>query len=133
MSLATHGADQLIVQRYLCAKSQASAGWALVLSGFVVFVQFALFLFIGVELACFHETVEPTDGRVAGDQAFMSFVVEPHGDGAEGADSGGDSGGDDVDARQLVQFVGQLADERLAGPAAGGRRRAEVARTRAVV
>ena len=48
LSLATHGADQMMVQRYLCAKNRSAASWALGLSGFVVFAQFAVFLFIGV-------------------------------------------------------------------------------------
>ena len=54
LSLATHGVDQMIVQRYLCAKNRTSAAWALTLSGFIVFAQFALFLMIGVALACFY-------------------------------------------------------------------------------
>ena len=54
LSLATHGVDQMIVQRYLCARDQKSASWALGLSGFVVLAQFALFLLIGVALACFY-------------------------------------------------------------------------------
>ncbi len=84
LSLASHGADQLIVQRDLCAKSQASAGWALVLSGFIVLAQFALFLFIGVELACFHSVTESTSAPVAGDQALMTFVVGHMGVGLKG-------------------------------------------------
>ncbi|HEX3599954.1 MAG TPA: hypothetical protein VHU84_07410, partial [Lacipirellulaceae bacterium] len=36
LTLATHGADQMIVQRYLCAKDRKSASWALGFSGFVV-------------------------------------------------------------------------------------------------
>jgi len=84
LSLATHGTDQLIVQRYLCAKSQASAAWALVTSGLIVLLQFALFLFIGVLLACFHQVVEPTVTAVSGDQALMSFVVRHMGTGLKG-------------------------------------------------
>lgn len=76
LSLATHGVDQLIVQRYLCAKSKSSAAWALGLSGFVVFAQFAVFLFIGVELACFNAATGGIGEGVAGDQAFMSYVVK---------------------------------------------------------
>ncbi len=38
----------------MCARDQKSASWALGLSGFVVFAQFALFLLIGVALACFY-------------------------------------------------------------------------------
>ena len=58
LSLATHGVDQMIVQRYLCARDQKSASWALGLSGFVVLAQFALFLLIGVALACFYSTFQ---------------------------------------------------------------------------
>jgi hypothetical protein len=50
LNTATHGADQLMVQRYLAARSQKQAAGALIASGFVVFAQFALFLFIGVSL-----------------------------------------------------------------------------------
>src|SRR5690606_7606157 len=44
LSLGSHGADQLMVQRYLSARSQQAAGRALILSGWVVVAQFALFL-----------------------------------------------------------------------------------------
>jgi len=47
-SMASHGADQLMVQRYLCAKSLGQARFALVLSGFTVCAQFVLFLFVGI-------------------------------------------------------------------------------------
>jgi SSS family transporter len=76
LSLATHGVDQLIVQRYLCAKSKGAAAWALGLSGFVVLFQFAIFLFIGVELACFNETTGQLGSDIAGDEAFMTFVIK---------------------------------------------------------
>ena len=49
LNTATHGADQMMVQRYLAARSQRQAAVALLASGFVVLAQFALFLFIGVE------------------------------------------------------------------------------------
>ena len=50
LSMASHGADQMMVQRYLCARSLRQARFALVASGFVVLLQFTLFLFIGVGL-----------------------------------------------------------------------------------
>lgn len=75
LSLATHGADQLIVQRYLCAKDQRSAGWALLWSGPIVFVQFALFLAIGVGLACYFSEFDPTKTGIPGDQALATFIV----------------------------------------------------------
>ena len=48
LSMASHGADQLMVQRYLCAKSLGQARLALVLSGFTIVAQFLLFLGVGV-------------------------------------------------------------------------------------
>jgi solute:Na+ symporter, SSS family len=84
LSLATHGVDQLIVQRYLCAKSQSAAAWALAWSGIVVLAQFALFLFIGVELACFQSATGGIGSDVGGDQAFMTYVVNHMGVGLTG-------------------------------------------------
>ncbi len=49
-TMATHGADQIMVQRYLCSRSLRQARIALVSSGFVVLLQFLLFLLIGVGL-----------------------------------------------------------------------------------
>jgi Na+/proline symporter len=49
-TMASHGADQLMAQRFLCARSLRSARAALVGSGFVVLAQFLLFLLIGVGL-----------------------------------------------------------------------------------
>jgi SSS family transporter len=49
-TMASHGADQMMVQRYLCSRSVGQARTALVLSGIVVLVQFALFLSIGAGL-----------------------------------------------------------------------------------
>lgn len=84
LSLATHGVDQLIVQRYLCAKNQSAASWALALSGFVVLAQFALFLFIGVELACFNSETGSIGTNVHGDHALMTYVVKHMGVGLKG-------------------------------------------------
>jgi Na+/proline symporter len=75
IALATHGADQLMVQRYLSARSQKEAGRALALSGFVVCGQFALFLLIGVGLACFYHVFEPKTVFEKGDQVFPAFIV----------------------------------------------------------
>jgi SSS family transporter len=83
LSLATHGVDQMIVQRYLCARDRKSASWALGLSGFVVFAQFALFLLIGVALASFYAVADEM-APVKGDEAFMTFVVNHMGVGFRG-------------------------------------------------
>ena len=75
LALATHGADQMMVQRYLCARSQKSASWALALSGFMVFLQFAFFLTIGVALACFFSLYPPPSPIEKGDDALVTFIV----------------------------------------------------------
>jgi solute:Na+ symporter, SSS family len=82
LTMATHGTDQLMVQRYLCGDSPRSARTAVLLSGAVVFVQFALFLLIGAMLYVFynfHATEQlaafTIDGVVQGDRIFPHFIV----------------------------------------------------------
>ena len=77
ITMASHGADQSMVQRYLCARSLKEARRSLVLSSFVVLFQFTLFLAIGVGLFAAYQTgafavVAP--GTV--DQVFGQFIVE---------------------------------------------------------
>lgn len=77
LTMATHGTDQLMVQRYLSAKNQRDAALSLGFSGFVVFLQFAVFLLIGVSLAAFFSQMSGpnplTQGH--GDQLFAYFIV----------------------------------------------------------
>lgn len=75
IALATHGTDQLMVQRYLSARGQKQAGRALGLSGLVVCGQFALFLLIGVALACFYDLFPPDTPFRRNDEVFSSFIV----------------------------------------------------------
>jgi len=75
LTLGTHGTDQMMVQRYLCARSQSDAGRALVLSGFVVFLQFLLFLLVGVALACFYARFPPP-AEFRPDAVFATFIVD---------------------------------------------------------
>ncbi|MBC7790118.1 MAG: sodium/solute symporter [Anaerolineae bacterium] len=72
LSMASHGADQLIVQRLLSSRSLRDAQRALIGSGFVVFAQFTLFLMIGVGLWVFY------GGRTFAtpDSIFPTFIVE---------------------------------------------------------
>ena len=74
LNTATHGADQMMVQRYLSARSQRQAAGALVASGFVIFAQFALFLFIGASLWVFYG-MYPPDASLRPDQRFTYFIV----------------------------------------------------------
>jgi SSS family solute:Na+ symporter len=53
LTMASHGTDQTIVQRLLAARNQRDSRRALLASGVIVFVQFALFLLIGVLLYVF--------------------------------------------------------------------------------
>jgi SSS family transporter len=76
LTMGTHGADQLMVQRYLSARNQRDAGRALMVSGLVVFVQFALFLLIGVGLAAFYAEFPPEQPFARADRVFASFIVE---------------------------------------------------------
>ena len=57
LTLATHGTDQFLVQRLLSARSAREAARGLVLSGFLVFAQFVLFLIIGVMLFTYYQHV----------------------------------------------------------------------------
>ena len=54
LTLATHGTDHYLVQRFLVAKSQRDAQTGLILSGFLVFAQFTLFLVLGILLWAFY-------------------------------------------------------------------------------
>jgi len=53
LTMATHGTDQIIVQRLLAARSQRDSRRALLTSGVIVLIQFTVFLLIGVLLFVF--------------------------------------------------------------------------------
>ncbi|MFO0868240.1 MAG: sodium:solute symporter [Pirellulales bacterium] len=74
LTLGTHGTDHMMVQRYLSARSQRDAGRAVVASGLVVAAQFALFLLIGVELACYYAR-HPEIHFARTDEVFADFMV----------------------------------------------------------
>jgi Na+/proline symporter len=74
LTLGTHGADQMMVQRCLGARRYADAAKAMIASGFVVLFQFAVFLFIGVALACFYD-LNPPGEHLKPDAAFVEFIV----------------------------------------------------------
>lgn len=75
LTLATHGTDQMMVQRYLCSRSLGQARLAVALSGPLVALQFALFLLVGVSLAAwvrFTGAEMPEDN----DAVFAAFIVQ---------------------------------------------------------
>ena len=75
LTLSTHGTDQFLVQRLLSARTQQAAARGLILSGFIVFVQFVLFLVIGVMLATYYQQVALPRPLERPDQILPIFVV----------------------------------------------------------
>jgi SSS family transporter len=72
LSMASHGVDQLIVQRLLAARSLAGAQRAVVGSGILVVLQMVLFLFVGVGLFAFYGGA----ASATPDEIFPRFIVE---------------------------------------------------------
>ena len=75
LTLSTHGTDQFLVQRLLSARSSREAARGLVLSGFVVFAQFVLFLVIGVMLFAYYQHVPMPRALARGDELLPGFIV----------------------------------------------------------
>ncbi len=80
LSAASHGTDQLIVQRLLATRSLRDARFALVGSGVVVIVQFALFLTVGAAM----RSAFPAGAALRGDEVFPRFIVAHLGGGLAG-------------------------------------------------
>jgi solute:Na+ symporter, SSS family len=80
LTMASHGTDQLLVQRLLTCRNARDSQKALILSGVVVLGQFALFLTIGVMLFAYYR-FNPLPPIVTNDQIFPAFIVRalPHG------------------------------------------------------
>ena len=71
LSMASHGADQLIVQRLLSSKNLREAQRAIIGSGIVVFAQMALFLVVGIGL-----WVHFGGEALPSDSVFPRFIIE---------------------------------------------------------
>ena len=72
LSMASHGTDQIIVQRLLTCRDVVRSRRALIGSGLAVLLQFALFLFVGLGLWVFFEGRE----FAASDEIFARFIIE---------------------------------------------------------
>src|SRR5512142_2359110 len=59
LTTASHGTDQLMVQRLLSAKNKTQSQGALLASGVFILVQFALFLLVGAALFVFYHHFPP--------------------------------------------------------------------------
>jgi SSS family solute:Na+ symporter len=79
LTTASHGTDQLIVQRLLAARGQRQSALALLSSGVAVLFQFGLFLILGVMLWAYYRV--PSATFVRPDRIYPTFIVTrmPHG------------------------------------------------------
>jgi SSS family transporter len=76
---ASHGTDQLFVQRLLAARGQRQSALALISSGVAILFQFALFLMVGVMLWAYYRMPSGVFGK--SDRIYPTFIVTrmPHG------------------------------------------------------
>lgn len=75
LTTASHGTDQLIVQRLLSARSEAQAKLALLSSGVIVLILFSVFLLIGAMLFVFYRVFPPAAAFTRTDLIFPTFIV----------------------------------------------------------
>ncbi|MBE3123589.1 MAG: sodium/solute symporter [Planctomycetes bacterium] len=80
LTMASHGTDQLLVQRLLTCRDKRDSQKALIASGVIVFFQFVLFLLIGVMLYAYYQG-QPAPALTSNDEIFPTFIVHnlPHG------------------------------------------------------
>lgn len=71
LSMASHGTDQLIVQRLLTTKTLKDSQKAIIGSGIIVIIQFALFLIVGVMLYAYYGSLD-----VKSDEIFPMFIIQ---------------------------------------------------------
>lgn len=79
-TIASHGTDQLIVQRLLAARNERHAKLALIGSGIAVLFQFSLFLLIGAMLFAYYSASPAPEHFVRTDIIFPTFIATrmPH-------------------------------------------------------
>jgi SSS family transporter len=76
LTTASHGTDQLMVQRLLAARNQRDSKVALLSSGIVILAQFTLFLLVGAGLWVFYRMYPPTTPFTSPDRIFPTFIVD---------------------------------------------------------
>ena len=74
LTMASHGTDQLMVQRLLAARGLRESRLALLSSGAVIFLQFTLFLLIGAGLYVYYGQ-HPGTSFPSNDYIFPTFIV----------------------------------------------------------
>ena len=76
LAMASHGVDQLIIQRILATDTLKSGKKAMIGSGILVFIQFGFFLLVGVALYAFYTTTMtdlPINAKP--DEVFPFFII----------------------------------------------------------
>ena len=73
LNTASHGTDQLIVQRLLAARNRRQSQAALLSSGLLILLQFTLFLVVGVVLFAFYKHFPPPQPFRAGGPDISHF------------------------------------------------------------
>jgi solute:Na+ symporter, SSS family len=77
LTMASHGTDQLLVQRLLGCKTRWESQCALMLDATFIVIQFAFFLLLGLCLFAFYGGVPFTQlGLKSSDEIFPRFIVE---------------------------------------------------------
>lgn len=82
LSMASHGTDQLIVQRLLTCDTKKSSQKAIIGSGVIVIFQFFIFLLIGVMLYAFYQGSDYHSLSIGNyilqktDEIFPKFIIE---------------------------------------------------------
>jgi len=75
LTMASHGTDQTMVQRLLAARNESDGKKALLASGILIFVQFALFLVLGVMLFVYAQHAGLPVPAGDSDRIFPEFIV----------------------------------------------------------
>jgi SSS family transporter len=77
LSMASHGTDQLIVQRILATKSLQAGRKALIGSGIIIVFQFALFLVLGLLLYGYYGGLSVEGlGLTRSDEIFPKYIID---------------------------------------------------------
>ena len=77
LTMASHGTDQLLVQRLLGCSSKKESQKALMLDAAIIVIQFAFFLILGICLYAFYDGRSYIElGLASSDEVFPKFIVE---------------------------------------------------------
>ena len=106
LTMASHGTDQLLVQRLLTCRNQRDSQKALIASGFIVLFQFALFLLDRRDAVRATTSTRRCRRSTSNDEIFPMFIVHnlPHG--IAGLVIAADLRGGDVEPERVAQLAG---------------------------